>query len=379
MTGAVRSLLPRDFGPVYASASPQKDWRSMRPVFYMRFAHVLAYLAYIFSAGGVAAGLLPLSTVLGVLAAYFAAMVVLFFRSNRLGVNRRRARIAMFLDLAILHFAWAHDPYSSAPTIVMVLIILLGNGLRHGLRFYHEAALAVILLTPLVAWLRAQHSALGLPAEAVFTIGFTLVCSGYGYLLVKRLWLGHQELQSQNRFDEVTGLYGRRTVRLAAEQALDTCRRNEAHCSVLYLDLNNFKKINDRYGHAEGDDALRCIAGALERCLPPDGLLGRYGGDEFVVILPWSEPGRLDRLRGELTEAVRDVSSQWPRTRLGVSIGTAVAPLDGIDIDTLLTHADHDMYRDKRRSQQLANRLLLRRIRRRPRRPQRPSGTSGST
>ncbi len=144
------------------------------------------------------------------------------------------------------------------------------------------------------------------------------------------------------RIDELTGLANRR--KFLAE--LELFRRKEG--TLLLLDLNGFKKVNDRYGHHVGDRVLRSIAARFIKALPHRTLLARLGGDEFGVLVYGSaELGHecADALRATLTYPVRDGEVV---VNLGVAIGVVPNDQEGNSIEDLMRRADSAMYREKR-------------------------------
>lgn len=124
--------------------------------------------------------------------------------------------------------------------------------------------------------------------------------------------------------------------------------------SVLYLDLDDFKPVNDTFGHAEGDRVLKEIAHLLQQSLGSAGQIVRYGGDEFVVILPQAGASEAEAMTCRLQTAVRNyaigrLSPTGDTVRMEVSIGMALSPSDGHELQCLIAIADARMYADKSR------------------------------
>ncbi|NML25429.1 EAL domain-containing protein [Zoogloea dura] len=147
-------------------------------------------------------------------------------------------------------------------------------------------------------------------------------------------------------YDMLTGLPNRSLWASRAEQALAIARRNHLRMGVLFLDLDNFKKINDTLGHPVGDRLLAAAAQRLALCLREEDVLARLGGDEFVVLLPQIHTGDdaaivARKLIGSLTRPF-DIDGQELST--STSIGIALYPANGADVDILLKHADTAMY-----------------------------------
>jgi len=110
------------------------------------------------------------------------------------------------------------------------------------------------------------------------------------------------------------------------------------------IDVDDFKRVNDVHGHAEGDRALRVIARALMRVARASDIVCRYGGEEFCIILAGTPLA--GRVRDEIPAACvrEDIAGG---ARITVTVGLAVCPEDGVEADTLLTAADRRMYRGK--------------------------------
>ncbi|CAM2160285.1 MULTISPECIES: sensor domain-containing diguanylate cyclase [Paraburkholderia] len=150
--------------------------------------------------------------------------------------------------------------------------------------------------------------------------------------------------------DELTGLSNRRGFKQLAEQSLRMRRSAQQPVSLLYLDLNGFKQINDTYGHAEGDRALVAFATIMLTALGEGDVIGRLGGDEFAVLLgDADEAGTLhaiERIRSQLEVFNRTARKPY---ELRCSVGNAAGggDFDG-SIDDLLVRADTSMYQQKR-------------------------------
>lgn len=146
--------------------------------------------------------------------------------------------------------------------------------------------------------------------------------------------------------DELTGLYNRRawTVRLLALQEL---RHGGQTFSVLFLDLDLFKELNDRFGHEAGDSALRVLARVMREELREQDIIGRYGGEEFVVALPGADRAHAMRVAERIRQRLQDLATADPAHAMRtVSIGVATLHTDE-DTTTLLKRADEAMYAAK--------------------------------
>ena len=133
---------------------------------------------------------------------------------------------------------------------------------------------------------------------------------------------------------------------------LARAERLKSEVSLLVMDLDNFKDINDTYGHHIGDRALRDVAGVLRAAIRPYDICVRYAGDEFIVVLSGCGGEEAERKRVELQQAVDSLPFEPRPGRtlpLAISVGAAIFPHDGDSYEALLATADSRMYRDKTR------------------------------
>jgi diguanylate cyclase len=175
-------------------------------------------------------------------------------------------------------------------------------------------------------------------------------------------WRSEHRIVKLAYFDALTGLPNREQSRNRLSSALTAAKQHRRMLAVLYLDLDNFKRVNDTLGHAVGDELLCLVAARLRSSLRADDTvedstgsrsshIARLGGDEFIVILPNirsadDAAGVAARLIAELQEPMRLALHTLVVTP---SIGVAVFPADGVEVDTLLRNADLAMYFAKRK------------------------------
>ncbi len=159
--------------------------------------------------------------------------------------------------------------------------------------------------------------------------------------------LVEDEIASQNLVtsDELTGLLNRRGFMLLGEQIVAMARRADQPVAVAYVDLDNMKQINDHFGHAAGDQALRLCADIFRSTFRSADVIARLGGDEFAVLFPRVESG-VDAALARLAEKV--TSSSQDGIPLSLSVGIAVAEVGAAtSLDDLLDEADQRMYQQK--------------------------------
>ncbi|MBK1700783.1 PAS domain S-box protein [Thiococcus pfennigii] len=150
-------------------------------------------------------------------------------------------------------------------------------------------------------------------------------------------------------YDHLTGAANRRLLTERLDQAIAGTHRDGSALAVCYLDLDGFKPLNDRYGHAVGDEFLVRMTKALRQTLREGDTIARLGGDEFVLLLtglarPEDCFGLLDRILARVREPIRVMDADH---RVSASIGVTLCPPDVPDPDGLLRHADQAMYRAK--------------------------------
>jgi diguanylate cyclase (GGDEF)-like protein/putative nucleotidyltransferase with HDIG domain len=150
--------------------------------------------------------------------------------------------------------------------------------------------------------------------------------------------------------DTLTGLANTRALQSHVTRELDRARRAGSQFSLVLLDLDDFKGINDEHGHLSGDRALQEVANALRATTRPYDVCVRYGGDEFVVLLASNGRAEAEQQRRRLQDAVSAIRFETlagELVPLNVSAGAAVYPDDGETYERLLARADRRMYRDK--------------------------------
>lgn len=145
--------------------------------------------------------------------------------------------------------------------------------------------------------------------------------------------------------DGLTQLANRRAFDRALEREIGRAARADGRLSIVLIDLDHFKGLNDEYGHVMGDTVLRQISRALARSVRAYDTVARYGGEEFAAVLPGCSAGLAFSLADRLRQAVQDAPSD---IKVTASVGVATYPYDGADATTLLRSADRALYASKR-------------------------------
>lgn len=172
---------------------------------------------------------------------------------------------------------------------------------------------------------------------------------------VTALRQAEEKLRFLAHHDPLTQLTNRSLFNDRLESALRSARRHQGTLALLFLDINDFKKINDAYGHSAGDRILCVVARRLEGCLRDTDTAARMGGDEFTVLLTEIRSGAVSRKIDQILAVMAEpLGPEFGDIRMpSCSIGVACYPADGEDADSLLSHADREMYRIKK------NRLVI--------------------
>jgi diguanylate cyclase (GGDEF)-like protein len=157
------------------------------------------------------------------------------------------------------------------------------------------------------------------------------------------------EVQRLAITDALTGLYNRRHFFLMAQRELDRARRHERPLSVIMLDLDHFKRVNDTYGHAAGDLALKTVADYCHKGLRGTDLLGRYGGEEFVFLLGETSQAKAQEVAERLRLGIAALAMPVAGHTLSITASLGLATLDDTQpgLDKLLDCADQALYHAK--------------------------------
>jgi diguanylate cyclase (GGDEF)-like protein len=160
----------------------------------------------------------------------------------------------------------------------------------------------------------------------------------------------HERLESLSVRDPLTGLYNRMYMEESMERELLRAQRSGGSLGVIMLDIDHFKRFNDTFGHEAGDDVLRAIGSFLRQSVRGSDIACRYGGEEFLVILPDSDSKTVLQRAEYLRSVVKSLpapSGSETHIPVTLSCGLAVFPDDGLSSEAVLRAADMALYRAK--------------------------------
>lgn len=173
--------------------------------------------------------------------------------------------------------------------------------------------------------------------------------------LQHNLLQSRQALEYKATHDELTGLWNRAEVLGLLERDIARSQREGTPVSIIMIDVDHFKEVNDALGHLSGDEALRQITGRMSACVRPYDGFGRYGGEEFLVVLSGCSGGNAARLAERLRGEVAATSVRIEGTEVAVSISLGVASWNGEygDMQALIRAADAALYQAKKAGRNL--------------------------
>lgn len=304
----------------------------------------------------------------------FQACTLYYAGSQRFLLGRSDTRawsvINLLMGVLLFWYSEVKPDYAMRLLVVTALVAALFFSharlyLRHqGRVFGMQLMTGLLLLQAAVAAARLVSVLFGMAGSSLMDATWlqSLYISMYSFtvllLTIAAILMATDRMRSEFQFlatrDPLTGVLNRRALLEACEARLAAAAREggaKAHrLALMMVDVDHFKPINDRFGHQTGDAVLREVVGRMQRALGDNGLLGRYGGEEFVVLLPDASPAEAAELAARLGAHAREtLPPDSPLAAVGaVTVSIGVAPhRPGADVDDLLGRADEALYRAK--------------------------------
>jgi diguanylate cyclase (GGDEF)-like protein len=284
--------------------------------------------------------------------ALFAAVCTLF-RLRPLFPHQTRLKLAAetWLMTAFITVVLGFSGGTSSALLGLYLLPTTLSALALGRIMTLIQVAAVCALYALLAMASPdfQGWSLGALAGALARLVPFLLVAYLTSTLAADIFAARRRIESLAQTDSLTGLLNLRTFNERFRQAHAASTAESRNYSVIMLDMDNLKNINDEFGHDAGNSAIVVVANCIRRTVRASDLAARFGGDEFVLMLPGVETqvaaSIAQKLRNLVFNTTLDVGSRI--IRCTVSVGTASFPQDGRDAHELLTLADRRMYRDK--------------------------------
>ena len=201
-------------------------------------------------------------------------------------------------------------------------------------------------------WLKAQG---GNPVPNLLTISPVRNERGQIHQLIQTFSNISERVKAEKQmirlahFDRLTGLPNRTALDNHLDQSIQRARREDNHFALMFLDLDKFKPVNDTYGHQAGDELLRIVAQRLKHCIRSGDVVGRRGGDEFVIITgPLQGEDNARHIAEKVVQVLNETFHvQNVNLQIGASVGVALYPDNGVTAEDLLKKADAAMYKVK--------------------------------
>jgi len=266
----------------------------------------------------------------------------------------RRAEVRnLTLDAALGGMWVAVMQFNLLPSVLLVTMLVIDKVGIGGARLLART------LASLAVGCAVTSALLGFPVDVAtpmpvivaclpFLVVYPLAISNVAYALARRVTEQNRRLEELGRTDVLTGLANRRQGFAVAEGELSRHFRTGRPVSLLILDVDRFKSINDRFGHPVGDAILRGVATVLRECCRATDTPARYGGDEFMLILPETDLAGAEEVAARIRRHLERMSfKQAPGLACTVSLGAAEANREIANIDAWIQRADAALYRAK--------------------------------
>jgi diguanylate cyclase (GGDEF)-like protein len=304
-------------------------------------------------------------TVLGVLLGF--AGFVLLFRYGRPLARHTHTKLAIeiLVMLAFLTAVLTAVGGVTSPLLNLYLLPIVTAALVLGKRAAWLVVVATFACYPLIGVLTGGFDSLTreFVIAAVGELAPFVLVAFSTTLLVDNINAAKHRIRALSDRDELTSLYNMRAFARLAENEHDTASRAERAYSVLMVDIEHLKTINDTYGHEYGSRAVKLVAEALARLTRSSDIVARYGGDEFIVLLAGA-----DKIVGEdVAQRIRNVvfattlEVDVKMVRIKVNVGTASFPENGNNLAAVMAAADRAMYKDKDLREPPKGKLIIQR------------------
>ncbi|MFQ5642276.1 MAG: GGDEF domain-containing protein [Thiogranum sp.] len=322
------------------------SWQEQQVQYFTRYIFLLLGFLFFNLVDGITPSYWSVAQLNIAFAAYFVFNTLLYLHAARFHIHPLRYHVAMWVDIVIVSVCVLNDPYPIPPSLLVFIMVVLGNGMRYGMRLFAEAMVGSFTATMLVLTTRYTLNGADLSPGLIFLNLFGGIILIYAYILMGRIERSRHELELHSNLDTLTGLLNRRALQDVAKTMFQRLQRNKRMFALLFADLDKFKAVNDELGHAAGDLVLKQFADIVSNCIRSTDIAARYGGDEFIMLLEDTDLNRAEVVAGRIQGKLND----WAAANsidVSVTFGLGVAPTHGEDFAGLLEQVDRALYHSK--------------------------------
>jgi diguanylate cyclase (GGDEF)-like protein len=294
----------------------------------------------------------------------FAAFVLVFRYARPFARNTRlKLTIEILAMLAFVTAVLALAGGTGSPLLNLYLLPIVTAALALGKRATALVLVLVCAAYALLATLTSGSDALGtdLAIRGVGQLAPFVLVAFCTTLLVENINTAKQRIRALSDRDELTGSYNMRAFERLATTEHEAAARTQAPYSVLMVDIEHLKAINDTYGHDAGNRAVKLVADALQRLTRSSDVVARYGGDEFIVLLANADKAVAEevaqRIRNVVFATTLEVDVKI--VRIKVNVGAASYPNDGNGLQPVMAAADRMLYKDKQLREPPKGKLII--------------------
>lgn len=278
-----------------------------------------------------------------------------FFYSSLLKDDLQTGKRQLLFDAFVCGFWVAAIDFNLIPGAVILTMVALNNISTGGLLFFAVGflieCLGLVVGVAVFGWNPHFESSLydslaSLPTLVLYplTIGFM------NYQFAIRIYEQKKQLHQLSRTDGLTGLYNRRYWQSRALEEFERCNRNHHRSVLIMIDIDHFKSINDTFGHNTGDDVIRGLGDILQRQLRNIDITGRFGGEEFAVILTGTDLNEGEKVADRLRIAVaNEIIGENTPVQCTISLGVAEIGEEMRSLEDWISAADSALYNAKER------------------------------